>query len=423
MKNRLAISDDRVKASLGSVYALIYLGMESVGLIVLTKLLNRQAGVEEAGLASLLLTGVGLANVVLVALAVISTRTVASQLASLSELRRLQAGVIYGVAAVLGLLCVGVLAGYSVRMGVAALLFSAGVILRGCVLLRMSERVGKGEVGADKAFMMVFSLAFFGFSCVVVQFFQAAALAVAGTYFGVGLVFLVAQFGGRVCRQLLVPTRHLEWWRHGSLEKQFLAFLLMSLAGFLTMNGDVFLVSSFFGTAMLAQYSIAAKIGVGIFSVASVYPSMRLQSIASAFAAGQLDDCAKLWRECIGVAMALGGVFVLLAVVAYAPLMQWVFPGAPHLSSHFFWMICVNALLASFIAANGWPIIAAGKGNLILPTWLDGILVMGLGAAWAAWFGVAGLLAAVTVAHAVSASIHFSLAKGIFLRTERCDER
>lgn len=416
------LSADRVKASLGSMYALLYLGVEAFGLIVLVKLLSQNIGVVQAGLISLQLYGVGLANVVLVALAVISTRSVALALALPGDLRLLQRKVMAGVAVVLGLISIGLLLGQPDRqVGLSALIFSAGVLLRGWGLVHEAERVGVGHVGADKAFLMIFSFLFFGLSCLAVQFFHASVLTVAGAYLLIGLLLALRTYRQKASagRDAAPLCESVSWRQYSSLDKQFLAFLLMSLAGFLTMNGDVFLVSSFFGTAILAHYSIAAKIGVGIFSIAAVYPSMRLQPISAAFSAGDIPLCVKFWRECIAVAMGVGAVFALIMVLIYAPLMGWVFPVGDRLPFFYFILICVNSLIASFIAANGWPIIATGKGNLILPTWLDGVLVIALGALGATAFGVPGLLLAVTVAHSISAFMHFTLARKIFQEAMR----
>lgn len=418
---RFRLSPDRIKASFGSIYAILYLGFEALGLILLLKLLTARIGAQEAGLVSLELYGVGLANVVVVALSVIATRTVAAassteDASGLSDLHALALKVFVGLAIASGGIVLALLVLHpKIEVGAAALAFAIGVIVRGWALLQRAKQVGRGYIGADKAYMMAFSGLFFFLSCLAVRYLHASLLAVAIVYLAIAsfsaCLSLRGVGGGEYNRHISIRSQLL---RRTRIDAQFAAFLMMSLAGFLTMNGDVFLVSYFLGTSALAHYSIASKIGVGIFSLAVIYPSMRLQPIASLFAAGDVEGAAKLWRECILVAMAVGGFLVLVSVGVFAPLNQWIFAGSAQIQPPYFALICINSLIAAFIGANGWPIIASGKGNLIIPTWTDGVLVMLLGAIGANQFGLLGLLLGVTLAHLTSATMHYSLAKKVF---------
>lgn len=424
-------SQERLKASIGSLYALLFLGSEAVGLILLTKFLVNGHSADVAGVIAMQLYVVGLINVAIVSLVVVSIRSVAtfcnesskSDVAHnpvLHELVGLQIKVFFFLALGLSTGMFFIVAGpWSVtpNLALSSSFFSLGLLIRGAGLVATSHRVGHGEIGADKFFQFVFSIVFFCVSCGLVYFFNADSTGIAAIYLAVALTLTGYQIrhGWRKREISFSMNKYLTTWRNVSnFEAQYLKFVLMSMGGFLTMNGDVFIVSTLWGTSSLAHYSIAAKIGVGIFSIAVVYPSMRIQPIALAFSHGNRERARRLWIECLVVALITGFLFSTASLLIYPYLTSWIFPGKPIVPTVLFMGICINALITSFTGANGWPIIASGKHDLLMPTWLNGLLLVVLGFTGAYWFGIPGLLVSVGCAHAVSSVLHFRIAKRLF---------
>lgn len=422
---------ERLKASVGSLYALLFLGSEAVGLISLTKFLVNSHSADTAGEISMQLYVVGLINVVIVSLAVVSIRSVAAFRVEssksedayrpvLPELVGLQIKVFFFLTFVLSIfMCVIIFGPWRVIPGLAfsSFLFSLGLLIRGAGLIATSHRVGGGEIGADKLFQFVFSIAFFGISCGLVYFFNASSQGISAIYLVVALALTGYQVRGSWAqskKNIIANKNSINLQSISSLETQYLKFVLMSVGGFLTMNGDVFIVSTLWGTSALAHYSIAAKIGVGIFSIAVVYPSMRLQPIALALSHGHRELARRLWLECLVVALMVGVLFSIAFILIYPYLTSWIFPGKPSVSTVLFAGICVNSIITSFTGANGWPIIASGQHDLLMPTWLNGLLLIILGFVGAYWFGIPGLLVGVGSAHTVSSVLHFRIAKQLF---------
>ncbi len=378
---------------------------------------------------------VGLVNVFIVSLVVVSIRSVAAyrvesnksevvRFPVLLELVRLQLKVFSFL--VFGLsffVCAIFIGKWQTNPGLvlSSSLLSLGLMVRGVGLITTSYKVGCGEVGADKLFAFIFSIVFFGISCGAVYFFNAGSEIIAAIYLSVALVLTVYQIRCSWGRAEIASFNNkyiINFWSVfrsiSTLEKQYFKFVLMSVGGFLTMNGDVFIVATLWGASALAHYSIAAKIGVGIFSMAVVYPSMRLQPMALAFSHENKVLSRSLWIECLVVALIVGILFSIVSILIYPYLISWIFLDKSSVPTVLFVGICINSVITSFTGANGWPIIATGQNDLLVPTWLNGMLLIVLGFVGGYWFGIPGLLVGVGSAHTVSSVLHFGIAKKLF---------
>lgn len=404
---------ERLDAIKGAFFSLLFLASEALGLIILTKFLARQGFESIAGDVSYQLYVVGLINVFFTALSILLIREVASKYSADRDfLQKISS--IDSAPPVFILVSIGLIVFFLVQIALQGffhwvnLIFSLGILLRGGNIALAAVEVGKGRVGLDKEIQFFNSFLFYSLSCLVIYYAPSAV--------GIAICYLIPP--------LLVISWQVARWEWVAkikfvfeiqkIEFAYVKLLILSLGGYFTMNGDAFLAREIVSSSDFAYYSILSKIGVGIFSLAVVYPSMRMQPIARALGNGDIRAAKKLWKECVAVAALIAVSISLVLIAVYYFFGNIIIPISARVDIFTFSMICMNAVIAAFIGANGWPILASSKNSLLLPTWVNAILIGMLGYVGAKNFGIEGMLAGVTLAHITSAVMHFLIATSIF---------
>lgn len=410
MKSNLG---ERLNAIKGAFFSLLFLASEALGLIIVTKLLARQGFESIAGDVSYQLYVVGLINVFFTALSVLLIREVASKYSTdrnfLQKIVAIESSLLIFI-----LVSIGSIIFFLMQIALQGVfhwsnvIFHLGIFLRGANIALAAVEVGKGRVGLDKEIQFFNSFFFYSLSCWVIYYAPGVV--------GISICYLIPPL-------LVIFWQVLRWewvvkinfvFELKKIQFAYVKLLILSLGGYFTMNGDAFLAREIVSSSDFAYYSILSKIGIGIFSLAVVYPSMRMQPIARALSVGDIRTAKKLWRECVAVAVLIAGLISLVLITAYYFLGHIVIPSSAKVDLFTFSMICMNAAIAAFIGANGWPILASSKNSLLLPTWVDAILIGMLGYVGSKNFGIEGMLAGVTLAHITSAVMHFLIATSIF---------
>ncbi len=426
----------RGKVLHGSFLALLFLIVESVGLLLLTRFLTEHQGISLAGRTSLILYIVMLANIFFSSLGVIISREIAANWGSGAAVARLAETWHWISALETMVVCAGFaifLVALTINQFVLrnpvippdlGVLFYSGFLLRGIGLLSAFKRVGTGDLGADKAFTLLFSIIFYVLAVGSVQFrvFDHSSVGIAYAIAGIVSYALERR------QPLSIAMAHsMRSHKHTpialrsrsplkpNLMAQYVSFLTTSVAGFCVTNGDAFVVSFVFGNEALASYAIASKLSLGIFAVAAIYPSMQFQPLTRQFSENNISACRKLWLEGALVALAVAIATSVAVTLLYPIIVRWVTAEHVFLGKQLFLCLCVSATLMSLTAANGWAIMGGGGASLLAaPTLVDAVLTITLGFAGAYAHGILGLLLGIILAHAVSTSLHGYIAAKLF---------
>lgn len=438
----LSIFFGRTKILGGAALAVGFLIIESLGFFVLTRQISSHHGIFFAGQISMMLYIAMLLNVLLSSLGIVISREVAAVFAHETGLNEkikiwcltvnsekviLSAIVFFSLLAlIINSLFIQLL---STNFNMSFLML-IGLTARGAGLISSCRRVGIGNIGADKGFSLLFSLIFYLIAIISVSLNIFEKMAVPLAYFLSGILsflmernranFLNKQFtanlpGKPIFNFLNIFNRELVV-EEKILWSQYRSLLLTAMAGFFVTNGDVFVVNAMFGSKALASYSVASKLGLGIFSVAAIYPSMQLQQLSQAYSRKDIGLCRRLWIEGVWVAVFISLLISLVVYILYPFVVEWVTHGNTFLNRYQFFLLCISAILMTITAANGWAIIGASKASrLCKPTVIDAIFTMVLGYIGAEFFGVFGLLFGIIIAHFVSTFLHAIIAKELFL--------
>jgi len=300
-----------------------------------------------------------------------------------------------------------------------------GFILRSLGLLSAFKRVGNGNIGADKSYLLITSTSFYAFSLVSIGFSLVGDFAVPLAYLFSGCIgYQIEKNRNREAYLRLISSsrpKEINNWKYyhdpKGLWYQYASLLIISLAGFLVTNGDALTVSWILGSETLASYAVGHKLALGLFGLAAIYPSMQLQPITKSFSSGDFILSRRFWLEGVAVALSLAVTMAVCLYTIYPNIAEWTTGRNNLLDRKVFILLCISAVLMSLTAACGWAIIGAnGPKSVLFPTLIDASLTLVLGAIGASSFGIFGLLYGIIFAHTVSAGMHSAIAYKLFYK-------
>lgn len=427
----------RKKILRGSALAIAFLVVESIGFLLLVHTVSSNQGTARAGQISLLLYLLTFVGVMFMSLGVVVSREITRwnshsgpqvrrrKWHSILVTERLVIGAALFIlsASLFGLVLIRTV---DLTLGSAVLILS-GFLLRGFGLLSAFKRVGLGDIGADKGYALLFSFVFYLAAITLLESKILEQNAVPLAYALAGLVGFITEtrlstvFVSFLDTEETFNSSHLTAFDWQSSEQrnlwvQYFSMLVIAAAGFLVTSGDAFIVSSVFGSEALASYSVAAKLSLGVFAVASIYPSMQFQPIADNFSRGDIKRCRKYWLEGLFVALFVSAIASVMLHFVYSSVAEWVTGNPGALNDRIFSLLCLSATVMVVTSACGWAIMGGGgAATLPKPTLIDSALTMVLGYGGGSMFGFGGLLWGMILAHSVSAGLHFFIASRLFI--------
>lgn len=427
----------RKKVIYGSTLGILFLAVESIGFLLLIRVASSELGDRSAGEVALLLYFLAFVSVISMSLAVIISREIAGVDSHLISARR-KIKNLYAIlhmeasVAVISLFALLLILGLANSLNFFEIFFldsaliSFGFLLRGLGLVSAFKRVGQGEIGADKGFLLLFSIFFNALAIFFIKYFPGGLNAISRAYVISAMLTLVYEFSRvsplsfvhaykKIKITKLFCIQRFQTIEFRLVRSQFFSMLLIAMAGFLVTSSDVFIISAVMGSDNVSSYAIAAKLCLGVFAISSIYPSMQFQPIANNFSQGRVSLCRKYWREGMLVAFVVSASMSVLLHFSYPWIATQVL-GRGILSDAQFMLLCISAILMTLTSASGWSILASVGSQIVLrPTFIDAVLTIFFGYIGATIFGLSGLLSGVILAHFISALMHFCVAYNLFI--------
>jgi O-antigen/teichoic acid export membrane protein len=426
---------NRIEKAKGSLYGLAFMFIEGVGTLVLSRALYLTSGKESVGQLSFYLYSLGLLNVLIGSLGVLTVRVLVGHSAQGMAGAFSSAGVeildsikrrlfwFVGVVGVIVCMFVPISASHTTQhINWIMAFFIIGFLMRGYGLTIGFRFLAFGSLGADRAYQALFSGIFFGGATALCALNGAGLLGVAGAYAGTGL-FLGCWNAVRWRRYVRTAVRpdaakeHVESAPGRRLPTPYRAYLLLvctAFAGYATLNGDAFVVGTLLGPATLAEYGLMARLGTAVMGVATLYSSIQMQPIAAAYHSNNMLLSRRLATEGVFVGVGLSVLGGLCLYAVYPIVANWVLGDAVVLPRELVGFVCASALLTTFIGAHGWALMAVRSEALVWPTMVNAGTSIGFATLAGGTFGLKGILVGNMVGHVLSAAMHFFLVRNTF---------
>ena len=365
----------------GAIFGLLYLAAEGGSAIVLTKLFTALSGRSTAGTYTLIAYVLALSNMLVTSLGTVISRSIALRLDSVPDLSVERWAVPRVVRVSLSILAASYLVAFIVafwfRPGQALThedvaawcIFCAGHLIRLYALHYAYVALGHGDIGADRRQQFFVAAIFFACSVAVLES-GGSLLSVAILY---AVVSTVALGAAAIRQHNKFPAPQWEGKLDRTTQRNVfkamalgsIAILFNNIAGFFIMNGDVFVVQFLFGHQLVAEYSLYSRLAALLVAVGSLVPLMYFPAIAAAWGKGDLEQCRHYRRNGLQLGLAVAAAGGIASLIAYPPVVDWVFPGSRTLPFQILPLILVYAALSIHTVANGMPVIATGRHNFV----------------------------------------------------------
>lgn len=426
---------NRIEKAKGSLYGLAFMLIEGVGTLVLSRAVYLTSGKESVGHLSFYLYSLGLLNVLIGSLGILTVRVLVRHSAQgmagtpssvgVEMLDSIKRRLFWFVGVVGVIVCIfepisASRAAQHINWTMA--FFIIGFLMRAQGLTIGFRFLAFGSLGADKAYQALFSGIFFGSATALCAFNNAGLLGVAGAYAGTGLLL--------GCWNVVRWRRYIRTATHPDAANEnveptpgrqpltpyrtYLLLVCMAFAGYATLNGDAFVVGTLLGPNVLAEYGLMARLGTAVMGVATLYSSIQMQPIAAAYHSNNMQLSRRLASEGVFVGMGLSVLGGLFLYAMYPIVANWVLGDAVVLPRELVGFVCASALLTTFIGVHGWAVMAVRSEALVWPTMVNAVTSIALAALGGKAFGLKGVLVGSMVGHALSAAMHFFLVRNTF---------
>ena len=407
-----------VRALIGSGIGFAYLLVEAIGMLLVVKTSNQEFGVVEAGLVANLFYIFGLFNVFTVCYGTMLARGIARSdevareaLAKEGLAKTRVVGV--AIAAILAVALFSSLMLGSSNLTLPAIVilsigFASGWLFRSLGLVAAFSSVGRGDIGADKRYQLVFSMAtYVTLLTAVLLLHLRPVVAAAWSVVLCGFLQLTIRRGGGwtilTCISGPVSADLRGVFRHTS------QYLVTGATGYLVVNGDAIVVGISLGPKSLTDYLALSKLILGVFSLSGLPGSVLLPYLSAASAAKDRNRYRHLTVVAVGASLFLTLCGIIVSVMVYPSIQVWA-TGGDLLPPTVVTVGMLNGALLGVVAAVGWPLLATSRTNLALPTAVDAAITIIGGFTFAYSFGMVGIITMAILAHVASLALQWRVA-------------